>query len=243
MVRTGEHSGFLVGWNDGLGWIFVQGGRTKFSPADYYIPHIHPINNLWGGISPSRRGVPCWFVLCPLKYLRETMLLLRVAPRRAERCRGAAERTGRCLHLSPQMFEGWIPQAASRVYLKNSCFYAARFPRPPAVIFSLLLTIPHLFWLSSADAKVILSQVAGHLLLLKSSNYSRLVSKEIPYIRIQIVLFNKFNTKMALYSRHFTSRFHVFVYQAACQPLPSLSPYHLSPFSLSRQIPLFGRLF
>ena len=42
MVRTGEHSGFLVGWNDGLGWIFVQGGRTEFSPADYYIPHIHP---------------------------------------------------------------------------------------------------------------------------------------------------------------------------------------------------------
>ena len=67
-----------------------------------------------------------------------------------------------------------------------------------------------------ADAKVILSQVAGHLLLLKSSNYSRLVSKEILCIEIQIVLFNKFNTKIALYSRHFTSRFHVFVYQAAC---------------------------
>ena len=63
MVWTGEHSGFLVGWIDGLGWIFVQGGRTKFSPADYYIPHIHPINNLWGGFSPSRHGVPCWFVL------------------------------------------------------------------------------------------------------------------------------------------------------------------------------------
>ena len=62
----------------------------------------------------------------------------------------------------------------------------------------------------------ILSQVAGHLLLLKSSNYSRLVSKEILCIGIQIVLFNKFNTKIALYSRHFTSRFHVFVYQAAC---------------------------
>lgn len=92
MVRTGEHSGFLVGWNDGLGWIFVQGGGTEFSPADYYIPHIHPINNLWGGISPSRREEPCWFVLCPLKYLRETMLLLRVAPRgrkdAAERRRG-----------------------------------------------------------------------------------------------------------------------------------------------------------
>ena len=68
--------------------------------------HIHPINNLWGGFSPSRRGVPCWFVLCPLKYLQETMLLLRVAPRGAERCCGAAERTGRCLHLSPQMLEG-----------------------------------------------------------------------------------------------------------------------------------------
>ena len=49
--------------------------------------------------------------------------------------------------------------------------------------------------------------------------------------------------KTALYFRHFTSRFHVFVYQAACQPLPSLSPYQLSPFSLSRQIPSFGRLF
>lgn len=243
MVRTGEHSGFLVGWNDGLGWIFVQGGRTEFSPADYYIPHIHPINNLWGGFSPSRREEPCWFVLCPLKYLRETMLLLRVAPRRVERCCGAAERTGRCLHLSPQMFEGWISQAASRVYLKNSCFYAARFPRHPAVIFSLLLTIPYLFWLSSADARVILSQVAGYLLLLKSSNYSRLVSKEILCTEIQTVLFNKFNTKIVLYPRHFTSRFHVFVYQAACQPLPSLSPYHLSPFSLSRQIPSFGRLF
>lgn len=93
------------------------------------------------------------------------------------------------------------------------------------------------------DAKVILSQVAGHLLLLKSSNYSRLVSKEILCTEIQIVLFNKFNTKIALYSRHFTSRFHVFVYQAACQLLPSLSPYQLSPFSLSRQIPSFGRLF
>lgn len=89
----------------------------------------------------------------------------------------------------------------------------------------------------------ILSQVAGHLLLLKSSNYSRLVSKEILCTEIQIVLLNKFNTKIALYSRHFTSRFHVFVYQAACQPLPSLSPYQLSPFSLSRQIPSFGRLF
>ncbi|WP_419048018.1 hypothetical protein, partial [Gemmiger sp.] len=89
----------------------------------------------------------------------------------------------------------------------------------------------------------ILSQVAGHLLLLKSSNYSRLVSKEILCTEIQIVLFNKFNTKIALYSRHFTSRFHVFVYQAACQPLPSLSPYQLSPLSLSRQIPSFGRLF
>lgn len=89
----------------------------------------------------------------------------------------------------------------------------------------------------------ILSQVAGHLLLLKSSNYSRLVSKEILCTEIQIVLFNKLNTKTALYSRHFTSRFHVFVYQAACQPLPSLSPYQLSPFSLSRQIPSFGRLF
>ena len=89
----------------------------------------------------------------------------------------------------------------------------------------------------------ILSQVAGHLLLLKSSNYSRLVSKEILCIEIQIVLFNKFNTKIALYSRHFTSLLHVFVYQAACQPLPSLSPYQLSPFSLSRQIPSFGRLF
>ena len=55
----------------------------------------------------------------------------------------------------------------------------------------------------------ILSQVAGHLLLLKSSNYSRLVSKEILCIRIQIVLFCKFNTNIALYSRHFTSRFHV----------------------------------
>ena len=76
----------------------------------------------------------------------------------------------------------------------------------------------------------ILSQVAGHLLLLKSSNYSRLVSKEILCVEIQIVLLNKFNTKIALYSRHFTSRFHVFVYQAACQPLPSLSPYQLSPF-------------
>lgn len=171
------------------------------------------------------------------------MLLSRAVPRGVERCRGAAERTGRCLHLSPQMLEGWIPQAASRVYLKNSCFYAARFPRHPAVIFSLLLTIPYLFWLSFADAKVILSQVAGHLLLLKSSNYSRLVSKEILCTEIQIVLFNKFNTKIALYSRHFTSRFHVFVYQAACQPLPSLSPYQLSPFSLSRQIPSFGRLF
>ena len=104
--RTGKHSGFLVGWNDGLGWIFVQGGRTEFSPADYDIPHIHPINNLWGGISPSRRGEPCWFVLCPLKYLQETMLLLRAVPRGVERCRGAAERTGRCLHLSPQMLEG-----------------------------------------------------------------------------------------------------------------------------------------
>lgn len=41
MVRTGDHSGFLVGWNDGLGWIFVQSGRTEFSPADYYI-HTHP---------------------------------------------------------------------------------------------------------------------------------------------------------------------------------------------------------
>ena len=30
------------GWNDGMGWIFVQGGRAEFSPADYYIPHIHP---------------------------------------------------------------------------------------------------------------------------------------------------------------------------------------------------------
>ena len=89
----------------------------------------------------------------------------------------------------------------------------------------------------------ILSQVAGHLLLLKSSNYSRLVSKEILCTEIQIVLLNKFNTKIALYSRHFTSRFHVFVYQAACQPLPSLSPYQLSPFSLSRQIPSFDRLF
>ena len=89
----------------------------------------------------------------------------------------------------------------------------------------------------------ILSQVAGHLLLLKSSNYSRLVSKEIRCTEIQIVLFNKLNTRIALYSRHFTSRFHVFVYQAACQPLPSLSPYQLSPFSLSRQIPSFGRLF
>ena len=89
----------------------------------------------------------------------------------------------------------------------------------------------------------ILSQVAGHLLLLKSSNYSRLVSKEILCTEIQIVLFNKSNTKIALYSRHFTSRFHVFVYQAACQPLPSLSPYQLSPFSLSRQIPSFGWLF
>ena len=89
----------------------------------------------------------------------------------------------------------------------------------------------------------ILSQVAGHLLLLKSSNYSRLVSKEILCIEIQIVLFDKFNTKIALYSRHFTSRFHAFVYQAACQPLPSLSPYQLSPFSLSRQIPSFGRPF
>ena len=89
----------------------------------------------------------------------------------------------------------------------------------------------------------ILSQVAGHLLLLKSSNYSRLVSKEILCVEIQIVLLNKFNTKIALYSRHFTSRFHVFVYQAACQSLPSLSPYQLSPFSLSRQIPSFGRLF
>ena len=104
--RTGKHSGFLVGWNDGLGWIFVQGGRTEFPPADYDIPHIHPINNLWGGISPSRRGEPCWFVLCPLKYLQETMLLLRAVPRGVERCRGAAERTGRCLHLSPQMLEG-----------------------------------------------------------------------------------------------------------------------------------------
>ena len=102
----GEHSGFLVGWNDGLGWIFVQGGRTEFSPADYDIPHIHPINNLWGGISLSRRGEPCWFVLYPLKYLQETMLLLRAVPRGVERCRGAAERTGRCLHLSPQMLEG-----------------------------------------------------------------------------------------------------------------------------------------
>lgn len=89
----------------------------------------------------------------------------------------------------------------------------------------------------------ILSQVAGHLLLLKSSNYSRLVSKEILCTEIQIVLLNKFNTKIALYPRHFTSRFHVFVYQAACQPLPSLSPYQLSPFSLSRQIPSFDRLF
>ena len=89
----------------------------------------------------------------------------------------------------------------------------------------------------------ILSQVAGHLLLLKSSDYSRLVSKEILCTEIQIVLFNNLNTKIALYSRHFTSRFHVFVYQAACQPLPSLSPYQLSPFSLSRQIPSFGRLF
>ena len=89
----------------------------------------------------------------------------------------------------------------------------------------------------------ILSQVAGHLLLLKSSNYSRLVSKEILCVEIQIVLLNKFNTKIALYSRHFTSRFHVFVYQTACQPLPSLSSYQLSPFSLSRQIPSFGRLF
>ena len=89
----------------------------------------------------------------------------------------------------------------------------------------------------------ILSQVAGHLLLLKSSNYSRLISKEILCTEIQIVLFNKLNTKIALYSRHFTSRFHVFVYQAACQLLPSLSPYQLSPFSLSRQIPSFGRLF
>jgi len=77
----------------------------------------------------------------------------------------------------------------------------------------------------------------------KSSNYSRLVSKEILCNEIQIVLLNKFNTKIALYSRHFTSRFHVFVYQAACQPPPSLSPYQLSPFSLSRQIPSFGRLF
>ena len=78
----------------------------EFSPADYYIPHIHPINNLWGGIFPSRRGEPCWFVLCPLKYLQETMLLLRAVPREVERCRGAAERTGRCLHLSLQMLEG-----------------------------------------------------------------------------------------------------------------------------------------
>ena len=78
----------------------------EFSPADYSIPHIHPINNLWGGFSPSRRGEPCWFVLCPLKYLQETMFLLRAVPRGVERCRGAAERTGRCLHLSPQMLEG-----------------------------------------------------------------------------------------------------------------------------------------
>ena len=41
----------------------------------------------------------------------------------------------------------------------------------------------------------ILSQVAGHLLLLKSSNYSRLVSKEILCTEIQIVLFDNFNTK------------------------------------------------
>ena len=67
--------------------------------------------------------------------------------------------------------------------------------------------------------------------------------KRFSVSEIQIVLFNKFNTKIALYSRHFTSRFHAFVYQAACQPLPSLSPYQLSPFSLSRQIPSFGRLF
>lgn len=54
----------------------------------------------------------------------------------------------------------------------------------------------------------ILSQVAGHLLLLKSSNYSRLVSKEILCTEIQIVLFNKFNTKIALYpaiSHHFST--------------------------------------
>ena len=51
-----------------------------------------------------------------------------------------------------------------------------------------------------ADAKVILSQVAGHLLLLKSSNYSRLVSKEILCIEIQMVLFNNFNTKFLISS-------------------------------------------
>ena len=76
-------------------------------PLRIIISHTStPINNLWGGISPSRRGEPCWFVLYPLKYLQETMLLLRAVPRGVERCRGAAERTGRCLHLSPQMLEG-----------------------------------------------------------------------------------------------------------------------------------------
>ena len=78
----------------------------------------------------------------------------------------------------------------------------------------------------------ILSQVAGHLLLLKSSNYSRLVSKEILCVEIQIVLLNKFNTKQRCISAisHHVSTFLSIKQHANLCPRSLHINFRLSPY-------------
>ena len=119
---------------------------------------------------------------------------------------------------------------------KNFCFYAARSPRRPAVIFSLVLSIPHLLWLSPADAKAVPSMWQNPYDCLNHQIHLRLFSREILCIRIRIVLFKAFNTNIKLYLRYFTPLFPVSVYQSAYPAFPSRTLCHLFLFSKSHQL-------